>query len=460
MRAWQPRLALPLVLERRGTDEFVPPADAEPTQRAIAEVRRAGAASARRVGAELARYWSGRCGTAASLLAINREWGERYYEVPEAAALDEDAADAALGGDECVVDVQTHWVAPERAAEPAAAAILEFIRSVAPERFRELDGAASLTLVEYLRCLYLESETAVAVLTSAPGEGDDNILTNAEIAGTRALVDRLGGSGRLLHHAIVHPNIDGERESMAAIAERSRPQGWKVYTLYRGSAGTGWRLDDDVGNSFLAHCEELGVPIVCAHKGLSGLAPTGSPEDVGPAAAAFPGISLLIYHSGYEVARGDDEEGPYSEDVAHLGTNRLVCSLSRAGIEPGRNVYAELGSTWAMLVRRPREAAHVLGKLLVAVGEDRVLWGTDSVWYGAPQPLIDAFRAFQIPEALCERHGYPPLTREIKRKILGENAAQVYGIDLPAVRTRVAADDLAWVRSSLDAFRREGTPRG
>ena len=46
-----------------------------------------------------------------------REWGERYYEVPEAAALDEDAADAALGGDECVVDVQTHWVAPERAVE-------------------------------------------------------------------------------------------------------------------------------------------------------------------------------------------------------------------------------------------------------------------------------------------------------------------------------------------------------
>lgn len=28
----------------------------------------------------------------------------------------------------------------------------------------------------------------------------------------------------------------------------------------------------------------------------------------------------------------------------------------------------------------PLEAAHVLGKLLLAVGEDRILWGTDSVW--------------------------------------------------------------------------------
>jgi predicted TIM-barrel fold metal-dependent hydrolase len=221
----------------------------------------------------------------------------------------------------------------------------------------------------------------------------------------------------------------------------------------------GWRLDDDVGLSFLARCEDLDVRIVCAHKGISALAPTGSPEDVGPAAAAFPGIDLLIYHSGYEVPRGGDEEGPYSEEVSHLGTNRLLRSLSRAGIEPGQNVYAELGSTWAMLLRRPREAAHVLGKLLLAVGEDRVLWGTDSVWYGSPQPLIDAFRAFRIPEALCDRHGYPRLTREIKRKILGENAARVYGIDLPAVRARAAVDEFSWVRSALEEFRREGTPR-
>jgi hypothetical protein len=35
-------------------------------------------------------------------------------------------------------------------------------------------------------------------------------------------------------------------------------------------------------------------------------------------------------------------------------------------------VYAELGSTWFLMLRRPREAAHVLGKLLFAVGEDGV----------------------------------------------------------------------------------------
>ena len=58
----------------------------------------------------------------------------------------------------------------------------------------------------------------------------------------------------------------------------------------------------------------------------------------------------------------------------------------------------------------------MLGKLLLAVGEENLLWGTDSVWYGPCQPLIDAFRAFRIPERLCQEHGYPPLTRERKVK--------------------------------------------
>jgi predicted TIM-barrel fold metal-dependent hydrolase len=72
----------------------------------------------------------------------------------------------------------------------------------------------------------------------------------------------------------------------------------------------------------------------------------------------------------------------------------------------------------------------VLGKLLLAVGENRVLWGTDSVWYGPPQPLVDALRAFTIPGWMQEEFGYPPLTPAIKAKILGGNAAALYGLDL------------------------------
>lgn len=63
-------------------------------------------------------------------------------------------------------------------------------------------------------------------------------------------------------------------------------------------------------------------------------------------------------------------------------------------------MYAELGVLWRELRARPEQAAHTLGKLLVHLGEDRILWGTDCIWFGSPQEQIEAFRAFEIPERM------------------------------------------------------------
>ena len=105
-----------------------------------------------------------------------------------------------------------------------------------------------------------------------------------------------------------------------------------------------------------------------------------------------------------------------------------------------RNVYAELGSTWRFVMRDPDQAAHLLGKLLKTFGEDRVLWGTDSIWYGSPQDQIQAFRAFQISREFQERYGYPALTPALKRKVFGLNAARVYGLKPDAMRRKLAKD--------------------
>jgi uncharacterized protein len=39
-------------------------------------------------------------------------------------------------------------------------------------------------------------------------------------------------------------------------------------------------------------------------------------------------------------------------------------------------------------------------------------------------------------------YGYPALTPAVKRKILGENAAAVYGVDIAAMRRRITMDDI------------------
>jgi len=125
---------------------------------------------------------------------------------------------------------------------------------------------------------------------------------------------------------------------------------------------------------------------------------------------------------------------------------------------PGSNVYAELGTTWFCLIKRPTEAAHVLGKLLKYVGPDNVLWGTDAIWYGPTQAAVDAFRAFQIPESMQAAYGYPALTPEVKEKILGLNAARVYGIDLETARSNMGSDDVAWGRAAIEEYKKTGTP--
>jgi predicted TIM-barrel fold metal-dependent hydrolase len=290
------------------------------------------------------------------------------------------------------------------------------------------------------------------------------MLFNRELAATRELLDRLGAGGRLLNHCVVHADVAGEIEGMERERDDRRPVGWKVYTMgstsAAGIADGGWYLDDEAtGVRFLENARALGVPLVCAHKGISQMVPTGSPRDVGPAARAFPDIDFVIYHSAYEFPTGEaPEEGPYTEAAADVGVNRLVRSLRDAGVAPGSNVYAELGTTWFCLIRRPEEAAHVLGKLLLAVGEDNVVWGTDSIWYGPSQVSIDAFRAFQIPPEMREEFGYPELTAGIKAKILGLNAARVYGIDVEAARARSHADDTAWVRDALAEYAASGNP--
>ncbi len=191
------------------------------------------------------------------------------------------AADVARGGDQLVIDVQTHYVSDRRIArEETATVILGLGESVAGDLFQGIDklvriqNQAGYSLAEYLRCVFLESETAVAVLSSGPGAEEQDprrILNNAEMVGTRELTERLHGTGRLINHAVVHPNIPGELERMDRWSQGWKPAGWKCYTLY-GATGAGpmrwkdmsWMLDDEqAGQPFLRRARETGVRNVC-----------------------------------------------------------------------------------------------------------------------------------------------------------------------------------------------------
>ncbi len=439
-----------------GSNGEVEPRPVTPRDRAAdAMFHRLAADNARRLGMPRRDFVTSAMGTATALFVINQAYGctsggtgargTGGFDVDAGMMLDAGACEA-LRGDQFIFDVQTHHVNPNGSWRAGGG--FEGSLNLFPQaRCGEVDFVDCFDADHYIREVFVNSETAVAVLSQVPAVPGDSPLETEEAAATREIINRLADSERLIIHGIVLPERGAPQlDGMQALKEEQGVAAWKVYTPFQG----GWRLDDEaIGIPFIEKARELDVRIICAHKGLSqfGLDPAFStPADIGVVAPSYPDVNFLVYHSGYEL---NVPEGPYNPDSIR-GVDTLVRAVLDNGIGKQGNVYAELGSTWRFVLTDVDAAGHVLGKLLLHLGEDRILWGTDSIWYGTPQDQIDAFRAFQIPQRLQDEHGYPPLTDTAKAKILGLNAAGVYGIDVEATRCAIAEDDVALAKQAIE----------
>jgi hypothetical protein len=117
------------------------------------------------------------------------------------------------------------------------------------------------------------------------------------------------------------------------------------------------------------------------------------------------------------------------------------------------NVYPEIGSSFGTLVvYSPEMCQHLIGRNCKLYGSDHVVWGTDCLWWGSPQWVIDAFKRFQITDEMVEKFGYKKLTKEDKANIFGLNAAKIYGIDATERRKNIPKDELSKLTASYKAF--------
>ena len=417
-------------------------------------------ANARRLGVSRRQFLLSVCGAATTLLAIQACSDDKSkgkaggkFNLPTTSALDENAARSRLAGDEVIFDVQTHLLdydtidPAHRLGLSLAAAFPQRNCSDASEP-RDCFDARHL-----LELLFLQSDTTMAILSAIPVVGDRSPLSPAIMAETRRVTEALCNDDRLLLHGQVAPSAGRPQASLDAMDKvlATHPVvAWKVYTH---AGGPGWWLDDhepdapQVGEAFIRKVVETKVPRIAVHKGFGSIggsqAGYASPVDIGPAAKTHTDVDFIVYHSGYE---SGGNEGPYTASADPQGVDRLIASLEKSGIGPNQNVYAELGSTWFSVMRNPNQAAHVLGKLLKHVGEDRVVWGTDTLWYGSPQSQIQALRAFEITPEFQERYGYPALTPAIKNKIFGGNSMRLYGVKPIETKCEFTRAELEQVR--------------
>jgi predicted TIM-barrel fold metal-dependent hydrolase len=446
---------LPIKLDSTSNGEFEPrPLDAT-SRHAIARAREAAERLSKRLGQSRREFLVSGCGAAATLLAINAAHAATgrpggFFQLSAEAATEPEVAAAELGKREFIFDVQGHFVNPTGAwlgKVPGGARPLSGMpKADCGLGSGERGYLECLGPDEFIKDVFMDSDTDLMVLSFVPSRRDAEPLTIEEAAATRAIVERLEGSHRLLLHARVNPNQPGDVEDMERLAGFG-VSAWKTYTQW-GPDGRGFWMTDDVGVAFVEKARALGIRNICIHKGI----PFGQQSyehstcrDIGPIAKRFPDVNFLIYHSGWVPGAA---EGPY-DPARSDGVDALVTSLLEAGVAPNSNVYAELGSTWRFIgLREPDSAAHTLGKLLRYVGEDNVLWGTDSIWYGSPQDQIQAFRAFQIAPELRERHGYPEITAGLRRKVFGLNATRPYALPMDELRRHTGADAIAQEKSA------------
>jgi predicted TIM-barrel fold metal-dependent hydrolase len=204
---------------------------------------------------------------------------------------------------------------------------------------------------------------------------------------------------------------DGEAglEALEALVERYDLKGVKLYTAEWKGESRGWKLDTPETYRYLEKCQGLGVRNIHVHKG-----PTIWPlnrdafdvADVDAAATDFPELNFVVEHMGL----------PRLEDFCWIATQ-----------EP--NVYGGFAVAMPFIHTRPRYFGQMIGELLYWLDEDRLLFGSDyAIWQ--PKWLVEKFVDFQIPDDMIGEYGR--LTPDIKRKILGLNAARLYDIELPA----------------------------
>jgi predicted TIM-barrel fold metal-dependent hydrolase len=381
----------------------------------------------------------------------------KTYAIEPEMMYDEQAACAAISGNEFIFDIQTHYFETDGTWLQTNAGYANVIKL--------LTGTSDFGQDHYLDLIFCQSDTKVAVLTCWPGllcDPDAGVNMNCGLpmstdgaAKGRDAINHMANSQRLLSHAMILPDDPSGVKKQLAIMEHiactSGVSAWKLYPAF-GSTGKGFFLDDPAtGIPVIEKGLELNVRNFAVHKGLPipGFDIThNDPRDIGPVAKQYPTANFIVYHAAIN-ANGSKSEGPYV-DGDSTGVNALITSMMANGIGPNQNVYAELGSSWIQVMNDATQAAHYLGKLLKYVGEHNVCWGTDSMVYGTPQPQIEAMRAATIPKNLQDQHGYPELTTELKAQIFGLNSAAVYGVNANARRCQVDKCAMSSLKNELD----------
>jgi predicted TIM-barrel fold metal-dependent hydrolase len=270
--------------------------------------------------------------------------------------------------------------------------------------------------------LFVESPADLAVIHALPNLGYcRGYVTDPG----RAAAYRSRHPDRFLLYATVDtPVTDAAIGQLEWQVREFGVDGLKLYpAFFYDGGGQGWRLDDaDFGTPLLEAARDLGIRNVAVHKALW----------VPPAPTA--------------TFRVDDLDAPLERfaemnfQIVHAGAAFLYKTAELLGRH--RNLYATLESVFAYAVVKPRVFARILGTMLQACGSGQLMYASGSN-LSHPAPMLAAFDRYEFPDDVLASSGFRQITASDRRKILGENALRLHGLDAGTVRQRTADDEFA-----------------
>jgi uncharacterized protein len=446
--------AAPIPTQVVSSDEFFPQRQNKQQREVEARLKEMGTRLARKQGMTRRLFFTTAAGMAAAFLAMNKVYGDIFDVTPAEAATPEMAAErAAALQDQFVFDGHTHFLRDDT----RLMGFVKMRQAVSdsgwnPQLTGKKQTIEDLKYNNYYKEIFLDSDTKVALISSAPSDiPRDWFLTNEMMAAAREKVNRAAGSKRLLCHAIFTPGQPGWLDNLDR-ALALKPDSVKGYTIgdntHKETSRYPWRMDDEKV-TYLGYekMQRAGIKNVCVHKGLfppsldkvfPRLRPYADVSDVAKAAKDWPQLNFVIYHSGYRnVGGGGSDAAEAWAMVEQRGRNDWVTDLAEIPAKYGvTNVYGDLGQLFAAsTVAQPKLAAYLVGCLVRGLGADHVVWGTDALWTGSPQWQIEGLRRLEIPEDMQKRFGFKPLGAvdgPVKTAILSGNSARLYNYKAPA----------------------------
>jgi len=475
----------PIPVQSMSSDEFMPGPQTPQQKEFEGRIKEIGARLAKYHGMSRRRFFKTAGGMAAAFVAMNETYAKNsqpVYDAPPAEAASLEMAQARADGlkDQFVMDMHTHFL---REGTPIRAFVAqrEAVGKAGwnPTLVGKPQTIEDLMFPNYFKEIFLDSDTKVSCISGSYSEDEKfSFLTNQMKHDAREKVNREAGAKRMFSHAIFTPGWPGWLDKFDEENEKLKPDSWKGYTIGDNTnkhlAKHPFRLDDEklmypfyekLVKTMAKYPDRPGLKNVCIHKGLfppsmerqyPHLVGYCNVNDVGQAAKDWPQLNFVIYHSAYRWVAGPGGTAANAWDqLQRAGRVDWVTDLADIPAQYGvKNVYGDLGQIFAHSnMAEPRVAAFMLGALIKGLGASNVVWGTDSLWTGAPQWQIEALRRMEIPDEIQKKYGFAPMGAAdgpVKRAILGENNARLYGFS-PAKRAALATDKVAECKRLYDA---------